>query len=376
MTFFERFGVEPVINTLGTSTITGANVVLPAAIAAAAEAMTANMEIDELQRAACRVIAWATGAEAGCVTSSAASGLAISAAAAMTGCDLALILQLPDTSGMRNEVILQAGHDVNFGGRVSQMLRLSGARVVPIGTVNHCDRFHLRGAINEHTAAVYFVYDGAINPDGAYLGVEQCAEIAHAAKLPLIVDAASDSGVRRYLDGGADLVIQSGHKAMGAPTSGMLCGKKDLIRACYLQNWGIGRAMKVGKEGIAGLMVALEQWANRDPRTAWVRYEAIVHELAKQVSVERMEVPHRVKIATGQSALDVANRLREGKPGVWVHDAAGEALILDLRAVPESSAAVLAQRLAEEIASTTPPRENVPYHDLYYSEERLLRWPD
>ena len=128
MNLLEKHGVRRVLNAIGTPTITGANVASPEVIAAASEALGLNVEIDELQRAASRVIAAATGAEAGCVTSSAASGIAIAVAASMTGSDLGRIVELPETAGLRNEVILQHGHDVNFGGRISQMVRLTGAR--------------------------------------------------------------------------------------------------------------------------------------------------------------------------------------------------------------------------------------------------------
>jgi len=73
-------------------------------------------------------------------------------------------------------------------------------------------------------------------------------------------------------------VVASGHKVLGAPTSGLICGRKSLVRACYLQNWGIGRAMKVGKEGIVGLMAALEAWATRDASTSdRAKVEWVVH---------------------------------------------------------------------------------------------------
>ena len=115
-TFLERHGVRRVLNGLGVSTLVGANVVPPEVRAAVDEAMSVNVEIDELQAAASRVIAQATGAEAGCVTSSCSSGLAVMTAAAMTGADLGKILRLPDTSGMRDEVVMQYGHNLNFGG--------------------------------------------------------------------------------------------------------------------------------------------------------------------------------------------------------------------------------------------------------------------
>ncbi len=379
MTLCERFHLKPVLNALGTSTITGANVAPPEVVAAVCEALTVNVEIDELQKAASRVIAANTGAEAGCVTSSASSALAITSAAAMTGADLARIVRLPDTEGLRDEIILQLAHDVNFGARISQMVRISGARVITIGTANHADAFHLDGAITSRTAAVLYVASGAVHPEGHFIPLEKCVDTADAHHIPVIVDAAAASDIRPFVEAGARLVITSGHKAMGAPTSGLICGRKELVRACYLQNWGIGRAMKVGKEGIFGLMAALERWNQKDPQVELGRYRAIVAVLEKTLPIRPGASPHLVEIPA-ESARQVANRLREGDPPVWVHDGIEEEhagrLVLDLRAIRPEQAGILAEQVRRAMEDRRAPREDVPYHDLYWSEERLLRWPD
>ena len=376
MTFFERHKVRRVVNALGTSTIVGASVAPPEVIAAASEALAANCEIDELQSAACRAIAKATGAEAGCVTSSASSGIAIATAACMTAADLSKIVRLPDADGLANEVILQQAHDVNFGAPISQMVRLAGARVIHIGTANHCDAFHLRSALSARTAAVLYVVNGAVSPAADLVPLERCAAIAGAAGVPVIVDAAAEPDVRPFLSAGASIVISSGHKAMGAPTSGLLCGHKALIRACYLQNWGIGRAMKVGKEGIAGLIAAVERWYGRDPNADADRYAEVTAALAAKLDVQPADKPYRVRIQVGREARQIANLLREGDPPIWVNDAGGRTLTLDLRNLTPACAAQAAARIWSAANSSDAPREDVPYHDLYWSEARLLRWPD
>ncbi len=375
MNLLEKHGVKRVLNAIGTPTITGANVVAPEVIAAVSEALALNVEIDELQRAASRIIAAATGAEAGCVTSSAASGIAIAAAAAITGSDLGRIVTLPDTDGLPNEVILQHGHDVNFGGRISQMVRLAGARVRHIGTANHCDAFHLRSALNDMTASVLFVVNGAVPANADFLALERCVELAAARRIPVIVDAAAEPDVRPFLRAGASLAITSGHKMMGATTSGMICGRKQLIRACYLQNWGIGRAMKVGKEGIAGLMAAIERWTALDTDAQERRYAALADTLREKLQVRATPRPYRVAVHA-PNARRVANALRENDPPVWVNGAEGAFLVLDLRVMSEDDARAIASIVADHLANPRTPREDVPFHDLYWSEERLLRWPD
>jgi len=376
VTFFEQHKIPRIVNALGTSTIIGANVAPPEVITAATEALATNCEIDELQRAACRAIAQATGAEAGCVTSSASSGIAIATAACMTGADLSKISRLPDSEGLPNEVLLQQAHDVNFGAPISQMIRLAGACVVRLGTANHCDAFHLRGALSPRTAAVLYVVNGAVSSAADLVPLEQCVAIAGAAGVPVIVDAAAETDVRPFLKAGASIVISSGHKAMGAPTSGMLCGRKELVRACYLQNWGIGRAMKVGKEGIAGLIAAVERWYSRDPNAENDRYSAITALFAAKLEVHPTDAPHRILIPVIREARHIANLLRECDPAIWLNDAAGRTLTLDLRNLTLSDAAQVAELILWAMNSKDTPVEDVPYHDLYWSEARLLCWPD
>ena len=387
--FLTRHGIRRVLNAIGAPTIVGANVTAPEVISVVDELLRVNVEIDDLQRAASRVIARWTGAESGCVTSSCSAGLAVTAAAAMTGTDLAKIGQLPDTAELPNEIVLQAAHDVNFGAQISQTIRLTGARPVLIGTANHCDSFHLRGALGEQTAAVLFVVTGAVNPDGDYLSLEQCVGIAGSRGVPVIVDAAAELDVRPFVNAGASLVITSGHKMMGAPTSGMICGRKELIRACYLQNWGIGRAMKVGKEGIAGCMAAVERWYSRDEQADARRFDQLAEVFSRSLAVRHIAGASRLEIDTapvaGQiTARQLANLLREGDPPVWVADASDEAsddagessITLDLRVMDQADAEAIAAAIAEALADPKPPSDDVPYHDLYVSEEKLLRWPD
>jgi L-seryl-tRNA(Ser) seleniumtransferase len=96
------------------------------------------------------------------------------------------------------------------------------------------------------------------------LSLEEFCEICHEKGVPVIVDAASEYDLEGFLARGADVVIYSGHKFLSGPTSGIVAGRKDLVRAAFLQNRGVGRAMKVGKETVAGTMAALEAWEKRD----------------------------------------------------------------------------------------------------------------
>ena len=258
-----RLGLRPVINVSGTMTSLGASIVVPEAVEAVSAILREFVEIDDLQRQASVAIARLCQAEAGFVTASCSSGITLGVAGAMTGGDLAAIERLPDAAGLKNEVVILAGHMVSYGAPVEQAIRLAGARVVPVGQATSSHAYQLAGAINERTAAAVYVVSHHTVPYGM-LPLAAFAEIAHGKSVPVIVDAASEYDLRGPLAAGADLALYSSHKFLGGPTGGIVAGRRDLVRAAFLQNSGIGRGMKVGKEGIAGALAALEAWERRD----------------------------------------------------------------------------------------------------------------
>jgi D-glucosaminate-6-phosphate ammonia-lyase len=264
-----QLGLRPVINVSGTMTFLGASIVVPEAVEAMARVLPQFVEIGDLQRKASAAIARLTGAEAGTVTASTASGITVAIAACMTGADLARIEQLPDICSVKHEVPLQRGHMVNYGAPVEQAVRLAGATVRPFGGATDARPYQLAAMLSEQSAAALFVVSHHCVEYGQ-IPLEQFCAICHERGVPVIVDAASEYDLCGFLAKGADIVIYSGHKFLGGPTTGIVAGRKDLVRAAYLQNFGIGRGMKAGKESIAGAMAALEAWATRDPAAARV----------------------------------------------------------------------------------------------------------
>ncbi|WP_370882068.1 aminotransferase class V-fold PLP-dependent enzyme [Labrys wisconsinensis] len=244
-------------------TVIGASSARPEAIAAAAEILPRFVEIDALQRAASRAIARACGAEAGFVTASTAAAMTLAVAGAMTGLDRAAIARLPDSAGLKNRVALLAGHRISYGAPVEQAVRLAGAEIVPVGQATSAAEYELAAALDERTAAALYVVSHHAVQTGM-IALPRFAEIARARGVPVIVDAAAEYDLTGFLQAGADLALYSAHKFLRAPTAGIVAGRRDLVRAAYLQNGGIGRGMKVGKEGIAGTIAALEAWARTD----------------------------------------------------------------------------------------------------------------
>ena len=269
MGVYERLGVKTRINAIGNGTGIGGSVMRPEVLAAMEEASHSFVRLGELLEKAGERVAELAGVEAAYITTGAAAGITISVAACMTGKDVAKIHQLPNTAGMKDEVVIQ-GMQRNF---YELMIRLAGAKLVEVGLANETYRWHFEPAFNERTVAV--VHFCSYSPPSC-LPIEDVIEIAHAKGVPVIVDAAAElppyENLRRFSDMGADLTIFSGGKGIRGPQpSGLILGRKDLIEACAMNaspNHGVGRPTKVGKEEIVGLVTALELFSVEEVREA------------------------------------------------------------------------------------------------------------
>jgi len=185
----------------------------------------------------------------------------------MTGVSLAKAERLPDVTGMKNEVIIQRGHVVHYGGSIRQAVGITGARMVEIGDSNRAGTYQLREAISDDTVAGVFVVSHHVVQHGQ-IALSAFCQTCHERGIPVIVDAASESAMSSFIRHGADLVCFSAHKFLSGPTAGIIAGTRDLVRACLVnQLRGIGRMMKIGKEGIAGAIAALDRWESLDHAT-------------------------------------------------------------------------------------------------------------
>ena len=133
---------------------------------------------------------------------------------------------------------------------------MGGGKLVEAGYANECSADQLAAAITPRTAAILYIKSHHC-VQKSMLNVAQAAAVARSHNLPLIVDAAAEEDLQAYYRAGADLVIYSGAKAIEGPTSGLVIGKTQYVEWVKRQSNGIGRAMKVGKEGILGLTCAL-----------------------------------------------------------------------------------------------------------------------
>jgi uncharacterized pyridoxal phosphate-dependent enzyme len=260
---FTRYGLSRIINASGTETTLGASPVAAEVIQAVAELVGHSVNMAELQSVACRVIAAAFDAEAGCVVNCSAAGISIAIAACMTGPNLARVERLPDPGGMRNEVVLQRGHNITYGAQIAQNVAITGAKLVEIGAATECGAYQLKDALRPETAAALYVVSHHTVQSGL-IDLETFCSLCRASEVPVIVDAAAEPDPRVFLKAGADLVIVSMHKSFAGLTAGVIAGSLELVRACMFQEKGIGRPMKVGKEGVISAIAAIERWIELD----------------------------------------------------------------------------------------------------------------
>jgi D-glucosaminate-6-phosphate ammonia-lyase len=391
-----QLGLRPVINVSGTMTSLGASIVVPEAVDAVTRVLTQFVEMGDLYRRASRSIADLTGAEAGFVTASCSAGISLAVAAAITGDNLWAIEQLPDTGSLKNEVLIQSGHMVSYGAPVEQAIRMAGGKVVPVGQATSAHAYQLDGAINERTAAAVFVVSHHV-VDYAQIPLKTFADVCHARGVKVIVDAASEYDLRKFLADGADVVLYSGHKFLGGPTSGICAGSKDFIRNIYLQNRGIGRGMKVGKEGIAGVTAALEAWKTRDHDGIRARERAAldlwVETLHDRPGVKATIIPDptdnpldRLKVEIDPetariTAWDLASALARGDRPIIVrdHEAEHGLFYLDPCNLHPNEETIVAERLVEELERAQRSNEviHTPLAERWLAQEAaILKWPD
>ena len=265
MDIYDKLGIKKLINAEGTLTRLGGSVMDPGVMEEMIEASKYFVDLNELLEKAGEYIANLLGVEASYITSGAAAGLTLSTAACITGTNPAKIRQLPVMQGLKNEVLIQKSHRNGYDHAVRQ----AGVTLVEFGLIKETYPWELRAAVSDRTAAIvhFLEFENDRN-----LPLSEVISIAKEMKVPLIVDAAAElppaENLSRFFHMGVDLTIFSGGKDICGPqSSGLVVGRRDLIDACALNanpNHSIGRAMKVGKEEIAGVIAALELYLKQD----------------------------------------------------------------------------------------------------------------
>ena len=333
---YQKYNLKKVINASGRMTILGVSTPRPEVVNTVCEGLNEYFEIKDLVDKTGQYIANLLNVENAVVVSCASAGIAQAVAGVIVKDDLDLLMNLHSSDKyVPREIIVPKGHNVNFGAPIGTMVGLGGGIVVEAGYANECKPEHIESLINPDTAAILYVKSHHC-VQKSMLSVAQTASIAKKYNIPLIVDAAAEEDLQTYYQQGADLVIYSGAKAIEGPTSGLVIGRQQAVEWVKRQSQGIGRPMKVGKEGILGLTKAIELYITEPKQetgqqmvakmTPFIeRLNTIAGISAKVVwdgagrDIARAEISFDAKV-TGKSAQDMVHLMKQGKIAVYFRD--------------------------------------------------------
>jgi len=267
LSIYDKYDLKQVINASGRMTILGVSTPSADVVETVSYGLNHYFEMKDLVNKTGAYIAGLLGCEAAVVVSCASAGIAQSVAAVIVKDNDWLLENLHAAPLMvPHDIVLPKGHNVNYGAPVGTMVALGGGKLVEAGYANECSPQQLSAAITPQTAAIMYIKSHH-SVQKSHLSVEQAAVVAREHGVPLIVDAAAEEDLQAYYGFGADLVIYSGAKAIEGPTSGLVIGKAQYVEWVKRQSNGIGRAMKVGKEGILGLTQAIENYLRVEKTT-------------------------------------------------------------------------------------------------------------
>jgi uncharacterized pyridoxal phosphate-dependent enzyme len=358
--YFKEMNIRQFINAGEPYTTLSGSTMLPEVVQAMQYAATQSVRLNEVHDAVGERMASLIGCEAAMVTAGAASALALGTAACMTGANRQFIQRLPNTTGMKTEVIIQKSHRYGY----DHAVRNCGTRFVEVETRDALER-----AINEQTVMMLFY--NRHDPIGQIKAAE-FVDLGKKHGIPTFNDCAGDAppaeNLSKFIKMGFDLVTFSGGKGLRGPQStGILLGRKDLIHAARLNgppnSDAIGRGMKVNKEELLGIMVAVELALKRDHNIDWSEWEKrvklISDELAplKGVKTEMFvpdvtyRVPH-LRISWHEAAFKISpseaiRRLRDGEPSIEVRASPQDSMEIGVWLLQPGQAQIVARRILE-----------------------------
>ena len=327
--FLRELGVRPIINGAGVYTMFTGSLMLPEVVDAIRQMSKDFVRIDELHDRIGERIAKLLGAEAAMVSSGAFGAMQVGTAACITGDDPERIKRIPDIRGMKNEVVTQKSHWFPY----NHAIRNCGVNLIEVET-----RDEIEAAIHERTALLLFLNKGE---NQGQVKMQEFAEIGKKHGVPTMNDIAADvppvENLTKSLKLGFDLVAVSGGKGIRGPqSSGLLYGRKDLIGAARMNTLPnsdtFGRGLKVNKEEMVAVMVAIENYVHRDHEADWREWERRVKTMDDRISkvkgakTERFlpeianQVPH-LRVSWDQAVVkitpdEVKQRLRGGNPSI------------------------------------------------------------
>lgn len=362
---YEKFNLKKVINASGKMTALGVSKYNEKAIKAQAFGGNHFFDMDELYIKVGAHLAKLIGAEDSQIVSSASAGIAQSVAA-LIGKGSQFHLYNPYSSEFsQREIVIPKGHNVDYGAPIQTMIELAGGQVVEAGYANKCTASLIKDVITENTAAILYVKSHH-TVQKSMLSIKEAVKVAQKHKLPLILDAAAEEDLSKYLKLNVDLVIYSGAKALEGTSSGIVLGKKEYIEWIRLQSKGIGRAMKIGKENILGLAIAIEDYLENGSETGESMKERIkpfIKKLNRIPTVNATIVKdlagreiYRAKVSFSSElkieAKEIVESLKSESPAIYVrdHQVNNGILEFDIRSVSNKEIDIIIDRLQNIIS--------------------------
>ena len=339
---YKELGARPVVNATGSVTLLGGSTPLPEVKEAMAAADGAYIPLIELEQAVGDRVAELVGVPAAYITSGAGSALTLATAAYMAGSDDDLIQQLPDTTGMKDEIVIQRRQRYWY----DRCLELAGAKLVDAGDDDGTTADDIRAAITDQTCAIHVPMMEQTPTDPNVVPLEEVIEIGKDAGVYISVDAAGQiyplENFGKYVRMGADFQCVAA-KYMGAPQStGLALGTEEIIDAISRHSFvgyesrrirGVGRPHKVDRQEMMGALAAVERWfrIDHEDRLAQAEQEsmAIINELRNVPGVSATLVdnivahqPFGVTVSVDEDVVGFNNeglvtKLRELDPPIW-----------------------------------------------------------
>lgn len=362
---YEQLGVKPLINAAGNQTVLGGSRLSPNVLQAMMEANRYYVDMKELLQRSGEVIADLLDAPAALVTSGCAAAITLGTAAILSGNDPEKIERLPNVTGIKHEVLIQKRQRYKY----DRCVTLAGAKLIEVGDESGTTPDQLGAAFSSDTAAILYPAPGG---GEGMLPLEEVIDLGNQHGVPVIVDAAMQiyplEKMKRYAQMGAG-VVGFGAKYFGGPNStGLLCGRADLVETALLHSFigfetspyrTLGRPLKLDRQEVVAVVVALREWFEMD-------HEARFAEHLRKAEVIRQaldNLPHVTATpyadeqglyvglsltldekAMGRSAEEIVKALGEGSPGITLYYSAN---VIQVNASPLSDGdeQVVAERL-------------------------------
>ena len=365
---YKELGVRTFINAAGTYTFMTGSLMHDYVVDAIRSASGDFCLLDELQDKVGAKIASMVHSEAAVVTSGAFSGLTLGLAGILTGMDVKKVEALPHLEGtdMKSEVICQKAHDEVY----NHAFINTGCKIVTVETAEDVEK-----AINEKTALLSFIN---IMADKGKIQHEEWVALGKKYNIPTCIDIAADvppvSNLWKFNDMGFDFVVISGGKAIRGPQSaGLLMGKKTVIDAARLhmppRGFNIGRGMKVNKEEILGMYVALEQYLVYDHEKEWKQWEKAIAHIENKVKPIKGVTPKVTVPPLGNvtptlnitwdntivklTTKDMQEKLRKGDPSIEVIGIGDNTIQITAWVMKSGEEKIVARRVAEELTNAS-----------------------